>query len=198
MAVKFSGVTTPKSQAHDASYSCMCSDGKSISVNPSHLSRFSGYFASLLHSEMKETRTKSISLKLIHSDILQLVVNLLAKCQKHQEDGIEHLEKSETSMPTTTQILDAADYLDIPVLKEVCDEHLCRTKPISAANFEELLALNHKYSLTRLGQAIVNFMSGRVTDVCASDRWLVHLSSTLLEDLLASDNTKVNIVLSYP
>lgn len=196
MAVKFSG-TTPKSQVPDANYICMCSDGKSVSVNPSHLSLFSGYFASLLHSEMKETRTKSISLKLIHSDVLQLVVNLLAKCQKHQEDGIEHLEKSQTSMPTMTQILDAADYLDIAVLKEVCDEHLSRTKPVSSANFEELLGLNHKYSLTTLGQAIVNFMAGRVTDVCASDRWLVHLSSTLLEDLLASDNTKVHIEIVF-
>ena len=192
MAVKFSGSSTPKSQVQDANYICMCSDGKSVSVNPSHLSLFSGYFSSLLHSEMKETRTKSISLKLIHSDVLQLIVNLLAKCQKHQEDGIQHLERSQTSISTLTKILDAADYLDIPVMKEVCDEYLCRKKSVSSANFEELLELNHKYSLTRLGQAIINFMSGQVTDLCATDRWLVHLSSTLLEDLLASDNTKVS------
>jgi hypothetical protein len=67
-----------------------------------------------------------------------------------------------TTLSTLTSILDAADYLDIPVLKEVCDEHLCRSVPVTVLNFEELLALNHKYSLTRLGQAIVNFMSRQV------------------------------------
>lgn len=196
MAVKFSDSTaaaTSKSQVHlDASYLCMCSDGKGITVNPGHLAIFSGYFASLLHSEMKETKTQSLSLKLIQSDVLQLIVNLLDECQKHQEDGIEHLKKARTTIPTLTSILDAADYLDIPVLKEVCDEYLCRTVTITVVSFEELLGLNHKYSLTRLGQALVNFMARQVTDLCASDRWLVHLSSPLLEELLANDNTKVN------
>ncbi|KAK7114473.1 hypothetical protein V1264_000528 [Littorina saxatilis] len=193
MAVKFSGAASLKSQqAHDTSYICVCSDGKNVTVNPTQLSIFSGYFASLLHSEMKETRTKSISLKLVHSDVLQLIVNLLAKCQKHQEDGVEFLEKSQSNTRTLTQILDAADYLDIPVLKEVVDEYLCRAKPVSMENFEDMLALNHKYSLTRLGLDIVKFMASQVTDLCASDCWLEHLSSSVLEALLSSDKTKVN------
>ncbi|KAL8590637.1 hypothetical protein ACOMHN_011073 [Nucella lapillus] len=194
MAVKFPGTiaTSTAKPQQEANYMCICSDGKSVAVNPSRLSLVSGYFSSLLHSEMKETRTKTITLKLIPSEVLQLVLSLLAKCQKHQEESIQQLERSGTSLATLTQILDTADYLDIPVLKEMCDQYICRAQPLNTHNFEQLLALNHKYSLTRLGQSIVTFMTGQVMDLCASDSWLVHLSLSLLEDLLASDKTKVN------
>ncbi|XP_025115564.1 kelch-like protein 13 [Pomacea canaliculata] len=189
MAVKPSGIKTSKHD--DASYLCLCSDGKNISVNPSQLSRFSGYFSSLLHSEMKETKTKTVRLKLISSDILQLIINQLARCQKRREEGIEFLEKNQPSMRTLTEILDAADYLDIPILREVCDEFICRTTPVSKLTFEDLLVLNHKYSLTRLGQALVNYMSSHVREICSMEGWLAQLPSALLEDLLASNDTKV-------
>lgn len=191
MALELPEIVTNK--VEDVNYICLCSDGKSMLVNPIHLSHFSGYFSSLLHSEMKETKTKSVTLKLISSDILQLVLNLLTKYQKRQEEGIDFLAKSKICMATLRQILHAADYLDMPVLREVCDEHVCRSLPISSANFEDLLALNHRYSLTRLGQTLVNYISGHVTDLCSSDGWLAMLSSALLEDLLACNNTKVII-----
>ena len=102
MAVKFTGTSstssTSKSHSHlDTNFICLCSDGKSVTVNPGHLASFSGYFSSLLHSEMKETRTRSLNLKLIHSDVLQTVLKLLTECQKHREDGIEYLAKVKVS-----------------------------------------------------------------------------------------------------
>jgi hypothetical protein len=66
MAVKSSGASgahnkSTAASAHlDANYLCMCSDGKSVTINPGHLAVYSGYFSSLLHSDMKETRTRSV------------------------------------------------------------------------------------------------------------------------------------------
>nr|KAG5685449.1 hypothetical protein BaRGS_032916 [Batillaria attramentaria] len=68
------------------------------------------------------TKSSEATYVCLCSDVLQLILNLLPKCQKHREEGIEYLEKSKIGTSTLTQLLDAADYLDIPTLREVQSE----------------------------------------------------------------------------
>lgn len=68
---------TEASENEGEMWTCVCGDNKTVNIEVGSLIKYSGYFGALIHSQMRETSTRSLDLQLVTSDTLKLVLHLL-------------------------------------------------------------------------------------------------------------------------
>lgn len=136
----------------DQLWTCVCGDGVRMKVDVEKMVDFSGYFAALLRSKMRETREKEIDFQLFTSETITLIMKAFAvKDISLTKQEVAQTFKTFLQFDTIEEVLQVVDYLDMPCLYTVCCEMLIHVLPVIASKIDKVWKLWHACQTYGLG-----------------------------------------------
>ncbi|XP_057339877.1 speckle-type POZ protein-like [Microplitis mediator] len=101
-------------------------------------------FRAMLTTDMKENREKTVTIKDMNSEVFKSMLEFIYTDEVSDLDDVAE------------QLLEAADKYQIPTLKEICAESLC--KSVTIDNASRLLALAHLHNAKEMLEYISKFI----------------------------------------
>lgn len=148
---------------------CKCGDGISVMINADILSDYSGYFSAIIHSQMKETKEKSLDLTLFSSTSVKLLLKMfhLKDVELNSSEVIE-IVLGNLDLQVLEGVLKLIDYLDMPCLYQRCTELLIVLIPSFCLNVDKVLQIWQickTYSLKSVQEIMFKHIAQNISDI---------------------------------
>jgi BTB/POZ domain len=121
-----------------------CADGKSIRAHKTVLAR-SPVFMAMFSSDMLENNSATVSTNVFDSRTMEALIKFI------YTDEVANLGEIDGNL------MEAADFYDLPDLKEACRKSLERN--INGSNFGATLQLAERFGIVSLREAVFSFIT---------------------------------------
>ncbi|XP_045193461.2 kelch-like protein 9 isoform X2 [Mercenaria mercenaria] len=187
----------PETNEENEVWACKCGDGRKVKLCAQKLVEYSGYFCALMHSQMRETREKTLDLRLFTSDTIKLLIKMFRyKDNKLCDNEIEDIFKESLELEIVEDVLKAADYLDMPCIYPRCCDLLIILLPPFCEEIDRLWkmwTICQTYGLESVEEAMNKQIALNIKAIESTDYFFLReVPADVLAGVLAVPNIDIS------